>query len=97
MCVCARVFCLRQKRTSFVMIESSRCGAILGHCMPFSCYRTLRTVCCFERFTIEVGKGNAQVIATLRSCLSHADGWVRKSAPRALLNAESWLKACKLA
>jgi len=35
----------------------------------------------------QVGKGNAQVIATLRSCLSHADGWVRKSAPRALLNA----------
>lgn len=35
----------------------------------------------------QVGKGNAQVIATLRSCLSHADGWVRRSAPRALLNA----------
>ncbi|CAE7702328.1 CPN21 [Symbiodinium sp. CCMP2456] len=35
----------------------------------------------------QVGKGNAQVIATLRSCLSHADGWVRRSAPKALLNA----------
>ncbi|CAE6965766.1 CPN21 [Symbiodinium natans] len=33
----------------------------------------------------QVGKGNEQAIATLRSCLSHADGWVRRSTPAALL------------
>ncbi|CAE7763129.1 CPN21, partial [Symbiodinium pilosum] len=33
----------------------------------------------------KVGKGNEEVISTLRSCLSHADVWVQSSVPGALM------------